>query len=75
MGALIVHLGFDRPTVTKWCETTRGPYIASIRERGPGLVALSGHDSSSWTLDAFGQAFEDRYRTLRLGEEITITAE
>lgn len=49
--------------------------IASIRERGPGLVALSGHDSSSWTLDAFGQAFGDRYRTLRVGAEITITAE
>lgn len=48
--------------------------IRSIRERGPGLVALSGHDSTQWTLDAFGQVFGDHYRTLRVGEEIVITA-
>jgi 7,8-dihydropterin-6-yl-methyl-4-(beta-D-ribofuranosyl)aminobenzene 5'-phosphate synthase len=48
--------------------------IAAIRERGPGLVALSGHDSSQWTLDAFAQAFGDRYRTLRVGEEMVINA-
>lgn len=48
--------------------------IQSIRERGPDLVALSGHDSTPWTLDAFGQAFGDRYRTLRVGEEIVLTA-
>ncbi len=48
--------------------------IESIRERGPGLVALSGHDSTAWTMDAFGHAFGDRYRTLRVGEEIVIGA-
>lgn len=48
--------------------------INSIRERGPGLVALSGHDSTQWTIEAFGQAFGDRYRTLRVGEEIVLTA-
>jgi 7,8-dihydropterin-6-yl-methyl-4-(beta-D-ribofuranosyl)aminobenzene 5'-phosphate synthase len=46
--------------------------IQSIQERGPALVALSGHDSTQWTLDAFGQAFGDGYRTLRVGEEVVI---
>jgi 7,8-dihydropterin-6-yl-methyl-4-(beta-D-ribofuranosyl)aminobenzene 5'-phosphate synthase len=48
--------------------------IGSIQEHGPGLVALSGHDSSAWTLDAFARTFGHRYRTLRVGEEIAITA-
>ncbi len=48
--------------------------IRSIRERGPGLIALSGHDSTRWTLDTFARAFGDRYRTLRVGEEIAISA-
>ncbi|MFZ0160675.1 MAG: MBL fold metallo-hydrolase [Kineosporiaceae bacterium] len=49
--------------------------IRGIPERGPAaLIALSGHDSTPWTLEAFGQAFGDRYRTLRVGEEIVISA-
>lgn len=48
--------------------------ISSIQQRGPGLVALSGHDSTPWTIEVFGQVFGDRYRTLRVGEEIVITA-
>lgn len=60
-----------------WRPITEGDaqaVIAAIRERGPRLVALSGHDSTQWTLDAFAQAFGDRYRTLRVGEELVITA-
>ncbi len=48
--------------------------IETIDERGPGLVALSGHDSTPWTLSMFGEAFGDRYRSLRVGEEILIQA-
>jgi 7,8-dihydropterin-6-yl-methyl-4-(beta-D-ribofuranosyl)aminobenzene 5'-phosphate synthase len=48
--------------------------IRIIEEQGPTLVALSGHDSTQWTIDAFGQAFGNRYRTLRVGEEILIEA-
>jgi 7,8-dihydropterin-6-yl-methyl-4-(beta-D-ribofuranosyl)aminobenzene 5'-phosphate synthase len=48
--------------------------IEEIRERGPRIVALSGHDSSPWTLNAFADAFRGRYRTARVGEEITISA-
>jgi 7,8-dihydropterin-6-yl-methyl-4-(beta-D-ribofuranosyl)aminobenzene 5'-phosphate synthase len=48
--------------------------IAEISARGPRLVAVSSHDSTAWTYDAFGQAFADRYRTLRVGEEIVVSA-
>jgi 7,8-dihydropterin-6-yl-methyl-4-(beta-D-ribofuranosyl)aminobenzene 5'-phosphate synthase len=48
--------------------------VASIEERGPGLVALSGHDSTQWTLTAFHDAFGDRFRPLRVGEEIVVRA-
>lgn len=48
--------------------------IESIQARGPGLVALSGHDSTPWTMAAFEKAFGDRSRPLRVGEEITIAA-
>ena len=48
--------------------------IETIEERGPGLVALSGHDSTPWTLAAFGDAFGERFRPLRVGEEIVVRA-
>ncbi|MGZ5405078.1 MAG: MBL fold metallo-hydrolase, partial [Nocardioides sp.] len=56
------------------CEDDARSVIRSIQERGPGVVALSGHDSTPWTIDAFGRAFGDHYRTLRVGEELRITA-
>jgi 7,8-dihydropterin-6-yl-methyl-4-(beta-D-ribofuranosyl)aminobenzene 5'-phosphate synthase len=46
--------------------------IERIQQRGPGLVALSGHDSTSWTIEEFGRAFGERYRTLRVGEEVVV---
>ncbi|MGZ4545984.1 MAG: MBL fold metallo-hydrolase [Blastococcus sp.] len=46
--------------------------IEQVRARGPRVVALSGHDSTPWTFDAFGRAFGDAYRTLRVGEELRI---
>ena len=42
--------------------------------RGPQVIALSSHDSTPWTYDAFTCRFGDRYRTLRAGEELRITA-
>jgi 7,8-dihydropterin-6-yl-methyl-4-(beta-D-ribofuranosyl)aminobenzene 5'-phosphate synthase len=49
--------------------------IEQIRLRGPRVVALSGHDSTPWTYAAFEQVFTDRYRTLRVGEELRISAD
>jgi 7,8-dihydropterin-6-yl-methyl-4-(beta-D-ribofuranosyl)aminobenzene 5'-phosphate synthase len=46
--------------------------IEAISERGPRVVALSSHDSTPWTYDAFARAFGERYRTLRVGEELRI---
>jgi len=48
--------------------------IATIRERGPGLVALSGHESTPWTIAAFDEAFGAKHQALRVGEEISIRA-
>lgn len=43
-----------------------------IEARGPQIVALSGHDSTPWTYEAFGSRFGGRYRILRVGEELRI---
>ena len=48
--------------------------IAEISARGPRLVALSSHDSSPWTYGAFTHAFGERYRTLQVGDELTVSA-
>jgi hypothetical protein len=55
-------------------ETDARSVIETIDRRGPGLVALSGHDSTPWTLNAFDQAFGYRYRPLRVGEPIILGA-
>jgi 7,8-dihydropterin-6-yl-methyl-4-(beta-D-ribofuranosyl)aminobenzene 5'-phosphate synthase len=48
--------------------------MAAIRERGPELVALSAHDSTQWTLDAFADTFGATYRTLRVGDALEVVA-
>jgi 7,8-dihydropterin-6-yl-methyl-4-(beta-D-ribofuranosyl)aminobenzene 5'-phosphate synthase len=55
-------------------EREANEVIEQIRTRGPRVVALSGHDSTPWTYAAFERAFGDRYRTLRVGEELRISA-
>jgi 7,8-dihydropterin-6-yl-methyl-4-(beta-D-ribofuranosyl)aminobenzene 5'-phosphate synthase len=46
--------------------------LAEVEERRPRLVALSGHDSTPWTFDAFTARFADSFRPLRVGEWIKI---
>ena len=48
--------------------------IDEITRRGPRMVALSSHDSTPWTYDALGRAFGDRYHTVRVGEELVVSA-
>lgn len=55
-------------------EQDAGHVIDEIAARGPRVVALSGHDSTPWTFEAFGRAFGDRYSTLRVGDEVRIHA-
>jgi hypothetical protein len=52
----------------------RRDVLDEIASRGPRLVALSSHDSTPWTYGAFAHRFGDRYRTLRIGEELRISA-
>jgi len=55
-------------------ESDAQAVIDAIVQRGPGLVALSGHDSTQWTIDAFTRVFGDRYQTLRVGHDVVIAA-
>jgi 7,8-dihydropterin-6-yl-methyl-4-(beta-D-ribofuranosyl)aminobenzene 5'-phosphate synthase len=48
--------------------------LDEIAARGPQVVALSAHDSTPWTYHAFARRFGDRYRTLRAGEALRISA-
>lgn len=60
--------------------TRRGPLgksdvrraIATLAATGPGLVPLSPHDSSDWTIAEFSRAFCRRYRELLVGREIVV---
>ncbi len=45
-----------------------------LAERGPRVVALSGHDSTPWTYDRFADRFGDAYRLVRVGERLRIGA-
>ena len=47
--------------------------VREITARGPSIVALSSHDSTPWTYDAFGRAFGERYHTVRVGEEFVVS--
>jgi 7,8-dihydropterin-6-yl-methyl-4-(beta-D-ribofuranosyl)aminobenzene 5'-phosphate synthase len=49
--------------------------IQEITARGPRCVALSSHDSTPWTYEAFGRAFGDQYRTLHVGDELVVSAD
>ena len=46
--------------------------IAMLQKRDIGLIALGGHDTSDEVLNRFGQVFGDRFRIVKVGDEITI---
>ena len=45
--------------------------ITALQSLAPRIVALSAHDSSDAAMSEIRTAFGDRYRTVRVGEEIT----
>ena len=67
-------LGNPHPPWRPISERDAEHVLAEIEARGPRIVALSGHDSTPWAFNAFARRFGDRYRTLRAGEELRITA-
>ena len=67
-------LGNPHPPWQPISERDAGHVLEQIEARGPRVIALSGHDSTPWAYDAFRRRFADRYRTLRAGEELRITA-
>jgi 7,8-dihydropterin-6-yl-methyl-4-(beta-D-ribofuranosyl)aminobenzene 5'-phosphate synthase len=67
-------LGNPHPPWQPVSERDAEHVLEEIEARGPRVIALSGHDSTPWTYDAFSRRFGDRYRTLRVGEELRITA-
>ena len=46
--------------------------IACLQRCHPQLVALSPHDSCTWSREAFQQAFGGGYQDVRVGEEIVV---
>jgi 7,8-dihydropterin-6-yl-methyl-4-(beta-D-ribofuranosyl)aminobenzene 5'-phosphate synthase len=67
-------MGSPHPPWRPISERDAEHVLDEIAARGPQVIALSGHDSTPWTYDAFSRRFGDRYRTLRVGEELRITA-
>jgi 7,8-dihydropterin-6-yl-methyl-4-(beta-D-ribofuranosyl)aminobenzene 5'-phosphate synthase len=67
-------LGSPYPPWRPISERDAAHVLDELEARGPRLVALSGHDSTPWTFDAFAGRLGDRYLTVRAGQELTISA-
>lgn len=67
-------LGSPYPPWQPISERDAAHVLDEIQARGPRLVALSGHDSTPWTCNAFAARLGSRYQTLRAGEQLTISA-
>lgn len=67
-------LGSPHPPWRLMSESDATAVIEAIAQRGPRVVALSGHDSTPWTDSQFARRFGGSYRLLRAGEELRITA-
>jgi 7,8-dihydropterin-6-yl-methyl-4-(beta-D-ribofuranosyl)aminobenzene 5'-phosphate synthase len=68
-------LGSPYPPWRPVGEADAAHVLDEITARGPLVVALSGHDSTPWTYREFRRCLGDRYRTLRVGEELRIGAD
>ena len=65
-------VGVDRNPLFGIRERDVESAIDHLKSLDLKFVALSAHDSSDWALDRFRNAFGERYRELRVGEEIKI---
>lgn len=67
-------LGSPHPPWRMVDERDAAVVMDAIAERGPRLIALSGHDSTPWTYGQFAARFGDAYRLMQVGEELRISA-
>ena len=67
-------LGSPHPPWRLVDERDAAAVMDAISERGPRVVALSGHDSTPWAYDQFAGRFGDGFRLLRAGQELRISA-
>jgi 7,8-dihydropterin-6-yl-methyl-4-(beta-D-ribofuranosyl)aminobenzene 5'-phosphate synthase len=67
-------LGSPHPPWRLVDERDAAAVLDAIGQRGPRIVALSGHDSTPWADGQFAARFGGAYRLLRAGEELRITA-
>ncbi|MEA2014603.1 MAG: MBL fold metallo-hydrolase [Thermodesulfobacteriota bacterium] len=65
-------VGSDNPPWRGISEQDVMDSIEATKKEDPRIVSLSAHDSSDWSIDKFKEAFGDRYRDLKVGEEIVI---
>lgn len=65
-------LATDRPPWHGVDELEVQAAIEAIRKVNPSVVALSPHDSSDWSIEQFRQAFQNRYRDLKVGRELVM---
>lgn len=67
-------LGSPHPPWRLVDERDAAAVMDAIGERGPRVVALSGHDSTPWTYDRFAERFGGSFNLLRVGEQLRISA-
>jgi 7,8-dihydropterin-6-yl-methyl-4-(beta-D-ribofuranosyl)aminobenzene 5'-phosphate synthase len=67
-------LGSLRPPWRLVDERDAAAVMDAIAQRGPRVVALSGHDSTPWADRQFASRFSGAYRLLPAGEELRVTA-
>ncbi|MFX1418588.1 MAG: MBL fold metallo-hydrolase [Promethearchaeota archaeon] len=61
-----------RPPWEPWCENDRDDTLDYLKARNPKLVALSPHDSSMESINAFKDTFKEAYIDLKVGKAIKI---
>jgi 7,8-dihydropterin-6-yl-methyl-4-(beta-D-ribofuranosyl)aminobenzene 5'-phosphate synthase len=66
------HLGTGKPPWEQISLDELSANIELLKKLNPKIIALSPHDSSELSLQAFRDAFPDEYRRLNVGEMIVI---
>lgn len=66
-------VGTDRPPWRPINEQEVALAISAIKKERPGFIALSPHDSSDWSLEAFEKAFPGICHDLKAGKELRIS--